>query len=116
MNLNLAGQLLASLGSGQVLLGDHFEGPGGCLVLLSLYRLNPLHLVALCEASFAEEATSAVADDLARLVVIFWIHGLHLLLDGLDGKMIGVKMNDQKLAENNVIIDLPLDSCNYRCG
>ena len=101
MNLNLAGELLTGLSPGQVRLGDDFEGPSGRLVLLRLNRLNPLHLVALREATFAEEATSAVSDDLARFVVVLGIHGLHFLLDGLSivtEKMIGVKINDQKLA------------------
>ena len=83
MNLNLAGQLLTSLGSCQVLLGNNFKGPSSRLVLLSLDRLYPLYFVALCEASFAEKAATAVPDDLARLVVVLRIYGFDLLLDYL---------------------------------
>ena len=70
-------------------------------MLLSFNRLDPLHLVALRETTFTEEATSAISDKLARFVVVLGIHGLHFLLDGLSivtEKMIGVKINGQKLA------------------
>ena len=83
VNLDLAGELLTGLGPGQVCLGDNFEGPSGRLVLLSLDRLDSLHLITLCEASFTEETAPAVSDDLARLVVVLRIYGLDLLFNCL---------------------------------
>ena len=53
MNLNLACQFLAGFSPDKVGLGNNFQGPGRCLVLWSLYRLDSFNLVALSEASLA---------------------------------------------------------------
>ena len=53
MNLNLACQFLAGFGPDKIGLGNNFQGPGRCLVLWSLYRLDSFNLVTLSEASLA---------------------------------------------------------------
>lgn len=69
-------------------------------MLLSFNRLDPLHLVALREATFSKEATTTVSYNLARLVVILRIYRFDFLFDRLQkrgDKSKGVKQNDQKL-------------------
>lgn len=83
MNFDLTGQLLTGLSAGQVRLRDNLEGPGELSMLLSLDRFDSLHLVALGEASFAEEAATLITDKLARLVLVFRVYWLNLLFDQL---------------------------------
>ena len=56
MNLDFTGQLLTSLGPGQVCLWNNLECPCLCLVLLRLDWLNPLHLVALGKSSLSQRS------------------------------------------------------------
>ena len=83
MNLNLACQFLAGFSPDKVGLGNNFQGPGRCLVLWSLYRLDSFNLVALSEASFAKEAAPGVGDQLPGQIVVLRIYWLHFLLDNL---------------------------------
>ena len=83
MDFNLAGELLTGLCTCQVGLRNNFESPSSRLMLLSLDRLNPAHFIALREATLAEEATSLVSNDLARLIMVFRIHWLNFLFNDL---------------------------------
>jgi len=83
MDFDFTRQLLASLRTRQIRLGDNFESPGRCFVLLRLDRRDPLDFIAFCEATFAEEATTGVSDDLARLIIIFRVHRLHFFFNSL---------------------------------
>jgi len=83
VNLDLTCQLLSCLCPCQVGFRDDFESPCGSLMLLCFDWLNPAHLVALGEATLSKEAASAVFDNLARLVVVFWVHRLNFLFNNL---------------------------------
>ena len=83
VDLNLARELLSRLCPGKIGLRDTFESPSGRLMLFSLDRLNPFHLVALGETTFSKEAAPAVFHDLAWLVMILRIYRFDFLLDCL---------------------------------
>ena len=52
-------------------------------MLLILDRLDPADLIALSEATFSKEAASAVGDNFAWLIMVFWSEGLYFLLNDL---------------------------------
>ena len=74
VNLNLTRQLLSCLRPLEVLLGNHFEGPGEVLVFFSLDRRNSFYFICLskttlsnnCEFGvvtyFSEEAAARIAN------------------------------------------------------
>ena len=76
MNLDLAHQLLLRSTLGQAGLLDDFGRMYEACV--GIYEL-----VALGEATLSKEAASAVFDNLARLVVVFWVHRLNFLFNNL---------------------------------
>lgn len=113
MDFDFTRQLLASLRTRQIRLGDNFESPGRCFVLLRLDRRDPLDFIAFCEATFAEEATTGVSDDLARLIIIFRVHRLHFFFNSLPEKKTDLSINS--IFQIVEVRNLPLGSDNCLC-
>lgn len=87
VDLYLTRQFLTGLCPCEVGFWHDFESPGCRLVLLSLDRLDPANLVAFGKSSFSEVAATLVSDDLAGLVMVFWVHRLDLLFNYLITKV-----------------------------
>ena len=83
MNFNLTRQFLAGFGPDEVCLWHDFEGPGLGLVLHCLDWFDSSDLVALGEATFAQESATLVCHSLSWLIVVLWADWLYFLLNDL---------------------------------
>ena len=84
MNLDLACELLTSLGSGQVSFRHNFQRPCLRLVFLSFNGLKSTDFIALGKATLAQEPASQVPDDLSLLCRVVGILQFAFLLDDLN--------------------------------